>query len=114
MHELWELEEKYDAFVEPAFGVRFILGATMKLFIALDWDRRDPGPPRLERRDPADCRELVTTIMKSPGVMLPGAAARIPAATVTPYIELLQRCDFHVLSGGVDFDAAADQVIALL
>lgn len=109
--ELWELEEKYDAFVEPAFGASFQLGATMNMFVALDWDRSLDVPTRLERRNPAECPELVATIMKLPGVMLPGASARIPAMDVNAYIELLQHCDFYALTGGVDFDAAADQVL---
>lgn len=112
--ELWCLEEKYDAFVEEAFGAGFRLGAEMNMFVALDWDRHSSEPARLEKRDPAQCLALVETIMKSPGVMLPKASQRIPQAEPGPYVELLHYCDFYVLSGGVDFDAAAAQIKALL
>ncbi len=112
--ELWDLEEKYDAFVEDAFGVKFQLGSTMKMFIALDWDRNLNAPAVLEQRDPASCPDLVRTIMKSPGVMLPGAAARTDGRDLAPYLTLLKHCDFYALTGGVDFDEAADQVMALL
>ncbi len=112
--ELWDLEEKYDAFVEDAFGVKFKLGATMNMFVALDWDRNSDASTVLEKRDPVDCPALVETIMKTPGVMLPASSDRIPSAVVEPYIELLGHCDFYALTGGVDFDSGADQVMALL
>jgi len=113
-HDLWELEEKYDAFVEAAFGVNFVLNAKMRMFVALDWDRKLSAPTRLDRRDPKDFPELVETVMKSPGIMLPESSARIPAAVVEPYIELLSECEFYVLGGGVDFDAAAELIQAQL
>ncbi|MDP4597595.1 MAG: HprK-related kinase B [Pseudomonadales bacterium] len=113
-HDLWELEEKYDAFVEAAFGVDFVLNAKMRMFVALDWDRTLSAPTRLDRRDPKDYPKLVETVMKSPGIMLPASSTRIPAAVVEPYIALLSECEFYVLSGGVDFDAAADLIQARL
>lgn len=112
--ELWELEEKYDAFVEPAFGARFKLRASMKMFVILDWDRHKDESPKLNHADPADYPELVETVMKSPGVMLPRSARRIGDATVQPYIDLLGDCDLFILSGGVDFDAAAAEIKQLL
>lgn len=112
--ELWMLEEKYDAFVEPAFGCRFNLNAKMRMFVALDWDRNSSAPLQLEQRDPNDCVTLVENIMKSPGIMLPEASKRIPEAVVEPYLALLAECDFYVLSGRVDFDAAADKIKAIM
>lgn len=108
--ELWELEEKYDAFVEPAFGVKFKLCASMKMFVILDWDRHLDAPPSLTRAKADDHPELVETVMKSPGVMLPRSARRIGDATVAPYAELLNDCELFILSGGVDFDAAALEI----
>jgi HprK-related kinase B len=112
--ELWELEEKYDAFVEPAFGVRFKLCASMKMFIILNWDRHSDEPTSLSKVNPANHPDLVETVMKSPGVMLPRSAARIGDAVVSPYIDLLNDCELYVLSGGVDFDAAATAIKQLL
>lgn len=114
LSELWELEEKYDAFIEDAFNVQFQLGTTMRMFVALDWDRNSSEPTTLTKTDPASCPALVETIMKLPGIMLPESGRRIPTVNVEPYIELLQQCDFYALSGGVDFDSAADQVMALV
>jgi HprK-related kinase B len=112
--ELWELEEKYDAFVEPAFDCAFKLTADMKLFVMLDWDRNLSDPPSLDRVAPGDHPQLVETVMKSPGVMLPVAAERIGDATVAPYMELLEKCELYRLSGGVDFDQAAREIKTLL
>ncbi|MFT4797801.1 MAG: HprK-related kinase B [Candidatus Azotimanducaceae bacterium] len=111
---LWDLEEKYDAFVEPAFGCKFKLTASMKMFVILNWDRNDPSPPRLMRAQPESCPELVETVMKSPGVMLPVSAARIGEAKVKPYVDLLKHCELLILSGGVDFDLAASEIKSLL
>ncbi len=108
--DLWELEEKYDAFVEPAFGVKFKLCASMKMFVILDWDRHSDAPPSLTRASAAEYPHLVETVMKSPGVMLPRSAHRIGDATVAPYIDLLNHCELYILSGGVDFDAAATEI----
>lgn len=112
--ELWELEEKYDAFVEPAFDCAFKLTAKMKMFVMLDWDRKASEPPRLDLVAPGDFPELVETVMKSPGVMLPVASARIGDAVVAPYMELLKNCKLYRLSGGVDFDQAASDIRSLL
>lgn len=112
--ELWELEEKYDAFIEPAFDCAFKLTAQMKMFVMLDWDRHLSEPPRLDRVSPGDFPDLVKTVMKSPGVMLPVAAARIGDAVVGPYQELLEHCELYRLSGGVDFDQAALEIKNLL
>jgi len=111
---LWDLEEKYDAFVESAFGCKFKLTASMKMFVILNWDRNDPSPPRLKRALPESCPELVATVMKSPGVMLPVSAARIGEAKVKPYADLLKNCELLILSGGVDFDLAASEIKSLL
>ena len=112
--ELWDLEEKYDAFVEPAFNCAFKLTANMKMFVMLDWDRNLSKPPSLDRVAPGDHPKLVETVMKSPGVMLPVAAERIGDATVGPYMELLEKCELYRLSGGVDFGQAATEIKSLL
>ncbi len=108
--ELWNLEEKYDAFIEPAFGCEFRLAARMSLFVAINWDRHATARPVLERSDPAAHPELIASVMKAPGVMLPRASARIPHPLPEAYMALLSRCEFYVLSGGVDFDVAADEI----
>lgn len=112
--ELWDLEEKYDAFVEPAFGAEFKLGADMKYFIGLDWDRTSTLATRMERREPASCQRLVESFMKRPGVMVPSAEKRIGEPRLIDYVDLLDSCEFYVLTGKVDFDRAADEILELI
>jgi len=112
--ELWHLEEKYDAFVEDTFDCAFKLDAVMKSFVALDWELHSDQPTQLKRYKPSACKALVENVMKSPGIMLPIANKRIPQAISQDYIELLEQCDFYVLSGRVDFDWAAAEIIKVL
>lgn len=106
--ELWDLEEKYDAFVDEYFdGCQFRLGAKMNAFVLIDWDRKLDAPPILTQKRASEVPELIPDAMKLPGIMLPGASARIPALEVEPYQALLDQTRLYVLTGGVDFDEAA-------
>jgi HprK-related kinase B len=109
--DLWLLEDKYDALIEPAFGVEFVLHSSLQMFIALDWDHTSTESCRLEPCLPQDCPQLVETVMKAPDIGLPRAHARIPAAVLATYTDVLSQCPCFVLSGGVDFDRAADLVL---
>lgn len=111
---LWELEEKYDAFVEQAFDCKFRLASAMNLFVILDWDRQNGSPTRLDLVDPVRVPDLINTVVKSPGLLLPKANARIGTALQESYIDLLKGCDLYVLSGAVDFDKAARQIKSLV
>lgn len=113
--DLWELEEKYDAIVDEYFdGCQFRLGAAMSAFVLIDWDRHAEAPARLEAVSAGDVAGLIPAVMKSPGIMLPRASARIPAAQTADYRELLEQTRLYVLSGGVDFAAAAALIRAEL
>ncbi|MCB1693913.1 MAG: HprK-related kinase B [Pseudomonadales bacterium] len=109
--ELWDLEEKYDAFVEPCFpGCRFRLEAEMAMFVVVAWDRNSTEPFRLTRVEPGELGRLVDTIMKSPGILLPNARQRIPVARAEDYLALLGETRLYTLTGGVDFDGAAREL----
>lgn len=113
--DLWELEEKYDAIVDEYFdGCQFRLGAAMSAFVLIDWDRHAEAPARLDAVSADDVADLIPAVMKSPGIMLPRASARIPAAQAGDYRNLLARTRLYVLSGGVDFAAAAALIRAEL
>ena len=112
---LWELEEKYDAFVESCFpGCRFRLAADMKMFVVIDWDRKLDQPFRLEPVVAADLGALVNTVMKSPGILLPRTRERIPMAQADDYLQLLGKTRLYRLAGGVDFDGAVSAIKAEL
>lgn len=113
--DLWELEEKYDAFIEPCFpGSTFRLGASMSMFVLIDWDRHAAGPFELNEVRPADVGNLIDTVMKSPGILLPRAGRRIGRAQRENYAQLLEDTRLFVLSGGVDFDGAAAAIASQL
>jgi HprK-related kinase B len=105
------LEEKYDALIEPAFGVEFVLHAPLQMFIALDWDHTSSEPCRLQRCLPQDCPQLVETAMQAADIGLPQAHARMPTAALSSYTDMLSHCSCFVLRGGVDFDRAADLLL---
>ncbi len=108
---LWELEEKYDAFVDECFdGCQFQLAARMSLFVLIDWDRHSADAPMLSPAQPADVIDLIPAVMKAPGIMLPGASRRIPEVSVDDYCGLLAQTSLYVLSGGVDFRLAAELI----
>lgn len=106
--DLWELEEKYDVIVEQCFpACAFKLQAEMVGFIILNWDRRNKSPFSVNPINPGDHPELVVSVMKSPGILLPNAQQRLSQAGVVDYMALLSHCEVFELSGGVDFDGAA-------
>lgn len=113
--ELWELEEKYDAFVDEYFeGCQFRLDARMDAFVLIDWDRKLDAPPTLTQKRPSEVAELIPAAMKAPGIMLPQASARIPSLETERYRALLDQTRLFVLGGGVDFDKAASLLRSLL
>ena len=112
---LWELEEKYDAVIETCFeGCQFQLVAEMKMFIIINWDRNHASPFALDWVRAADAVDLLPAVMKSPGVMLPDAGARIGRAQWQEYAALLDQTELYVLSGGVDFKGAAKAIKQVL
>jgi len=106
--KLWALEHKFDADIEECFGPgRFVLNATMGGLVVLNW-QRDQGPVLANRVNLAERPDLLPAFMKETGLFyLPkGDEPRnFPAAS---YLELLRDVTVIELSGGIDFDRAAD------
>ncbi len=114
--ELWELEHKYDVFLDACFGEgRFVLQAPMHGLVVLNW-RRGGGETSIRFVDAAERPDLLPAFMKAAGLFaLPmngDAAWRDPDQST--YAELLSRCDLVEVSGGVDFGRAADFCIEYL
>lgn len=107
--ELWTLEHKYDVPISKFFGPgRFIISTRMDGLVILNW-HRDGGAPQAAMVDPAERTDLLPAFMKSSGLFfLPEKEAGRPAPGAGEYIELLSRCSIIEISGGIDFDAAAD------
>ncbi len=114
--ELWQLEHKYDVFLDKCFGEgRFVLQAPMHGLVVLNW-RRGGGETSIRFVKAAERPDLLPAFMKAAGLFslpLSGDASwRDPDAAA--YAGLLSRCDMIEISGGVDFDRAADFCIEYL
>jgi len=106
---LWDLEEKYDVFLDRCFGPgRFILSAPMNALAILTW-RRASLRTEMRKVDPLEQPELLPAFMKSPGLFyIPEHGLPSRAAPLEQYQSLLSRCAVYEITGGVDFAAAAD------
>ncbi len=108
--ELWNLEHKYDVFLDKCFGEgRFVLSAPMHGLVVLNW-RRSAEETSIRFVKAAERPDLLPAFMKAAGLFYQPVAG--PAAWSEPgleqYTQLLSRCDLVEISGGVDFERAAD------
>jgi HprK-related kinase B len=105
---LWSLEHKYDADLEQCFGKnKFRLTSPMDGLIILNW-KRNGGPCHMRPFEPASRPDLLPAFMKSEGLFFmaqPGANRDI---SMEAYSQLLSRTQCLEISGGVDFEKAAD------
>ncbi len=111
--ELWEVEEKYDVFVEELFGRgRFRLRAPFSALVILNW-RRGGGAVRLRPLELMPGHPLLPAFTKRPGVfhyppLAPGAHSD------SAYLERLAGRPVYELVGGIDFERAAELCLELL
>jgi len=110
--ELWSLEHKYDALIDRLFGPdRFILHCPMRFLVLLNW-RRDGSPMRMAEIDIRQRHDLLAAFMKDTGLFFQSENGYGP--TAEDYAEALAGCRVFEISGGVDFDRAADGCLRLL
>ncbi|MCG3126267.1 MAG: hypothetical protein CHACPFDD_01098 [Phycisphaerae bacterium] len=110
--ELWRLEQKYDVDIDARYGVgQFVLCGELVAIFILNW-RRDGGVTTLRPVQLSERRELFEVFRKLPGVFCPtvgDAESGLPA-----YLQNIGDCPVYELSGGVDFERAADACEASL
>jgi HprK-related kinase B len=106
--ELWDLEEKYDVFLDECYGPgRFIIDAPMDALVILNW-KRNKEPTVIRQVDPAERPELLEAIRKSAGLFyLPSRNDPESLRPVEDYVDFLSRRPVIEMSGGLDFEAAA-------
>ena len=110
--ELWSLEHKYDALIDQLFGPdRFILQCPMRYLVLLNW-HRDGSPTRIVEIDINERHDLLEAFMKDTGLFF--TAENEYAPTAEDYAKVLNGCRVFEISGGVDFDQAADGCLRLL
>jgi HprK-related kinase B len=112
---LWNLEHKYDVFIDTIFGPdRFVLSGPMDGLVILNWQRHDK-PLQIRKVNPAERKDLLPAFMKTTGLFyLPDTSRKQADPELEEYIELLSRCSVFEISGGVDFEAAADACLQFL
>lgn len=110
--ELWTLEHKYDALIDQLFGPdRFILQSPMRYLVLLNW-RRDIAVTRIKEIDVHRRHDLLAAFMKDTGLFYLPSGRYAP--TAADYAAALKGCRVFEISGGVDFDHAADGCLRLL
>ena len=106
--ELWDLEHKYDAFIDACFGPgRFKLACPLAGLVILRW-KRDASPLTAGRVDLGQHRDLMAAFMKDVGLFYEFEDPSEPSmASQEAYLELLGDLPVLEISGGVDFRKAA-------
>ncbi len=106
--ELWDLEHKYDAFIDQCFGRgKFKLSCPMAGLVVLNW-RRIEAPCEVRGVDLHERKDLLPAFMKSVGLFF---EMDDPAYSLDfseeAYLELLKNCPILEITGGIDFEAAS-------
>lgn len=110
--ELWSLEHKYDALIDQLFGPdRFILQSPMQFLMLLNW-QRGAGETKVLEINIHTRYDLLEAFMKDTGLFF--APEHDYAPNAAQYAEALAGCRVFEVSGGADFDRAADACLALL
>ncbi len=113
--ELWDLEHKYDAFIDDCFGPgKFRLDCAMAGLVLLNWKREDQ-PMTASRVDLRTRRDLMPAFMKELGLFFEmDESTRTRDFSEDAYLALLGDCPVYELSGGVDFASASRFCLELL
>jgi HprK-related kinase B len=109
--ELWELEEKYDVFIDEAFGAgRTVYRAPLSALMILNWTRAEKSTARFEPVRLAERGDLLECVMKSPGVFhrSPDGAYTTEASRPAPreYLDALAGVPLFEATGRPNFTEA--------
>lgn len=115
VEELWQLEHKYDALIDECYGPgKFALRSSMDALVILNW-KRDAGDMHVAKVDPQERRDLLPAFMKGTGLFyLPSNRDRQADPDIDAYAAMLAKTDLIEISGGIDFDKAADICLAYM
>ena len=115
LEELWSLEHKYDAFIDECFGPgRFELQARMKGLAILNW-KRGGGETKVTPVDIGARRDLLHAFMKDTGLFYESDHDMpLPDFSEEAYLEGLKGCTVLEVTGGADFQRAAEELTKFL
>jgi HprK-related kinase B len=108
---LWDLEEKYDVDVAQRYGDDRIDTSTplpLQGLLILNWQRESREPVRLTAVDPAQRRDLLPAVMKSPGPFYRNAEGCFQQdedpLRESDYLRVFRETEVFEVTGGTDFD----------
>lgn len=105
--ELWDLEHKYDVFLDECFGKdHFNLEGPLDGLAILNW-RHGGGRPSCRLVDIEKRHDLLAAFIKSPGIFYLPAAGEAATRSVEEYAALLRLATVMEFAGGVDFSYAS-------
>ncbi len=115
LDELWNLEYKYDAFIDQCFGTnKFRLSSPMSGLILLNWRRNSDQPLNMEQVSLKERPDLMPSFMKSVGLFYDPEPDVLHDFSEQAYLDLLDKTPVYELTGGIDFMAAAKKCMDLL
>jgi HprK-related kinase B len=111
MAELWDLEEKYDVFIEDIFGEnKTSLSAPLAAFLVLNWSHNSQYPCDIHQVDLTKRHDLLSAIMKAQGPFFQDLEGVFSTdekqLDKTPYLSCLKDIPIFEARGKVDFDFA--------
>ena len=113
--ELWEVENKYDVFIDRHFGEnRFAIISPMNGLVVLNW-RRDSSAPAIRLVDIRKRRDLLPAFMKSTGLFFEHEDAAAPLDfSESAYLARLEGKPVIEVTGGVNFHETASALMSFL
>lgn len=113
--ELWDLEHKYDVFIDECFGKdKFVLSTPMNLIVMLNWQRNEM-PVKTQFVNFSERRDLLGAFMKSPGLFYePEEIVAQEGLTEENYIKKLKGFPVLEVSGGVNFEVVVKEILNII
>ncbi len=112
---LWAVDAKYDVRIPDVYPERrFLIQSPLNAMVILNW-QLSGAPAVIRAVDPARRRDLLPALIKAPGVFYLSENYRADEASPQPaYIRALEPCAVFEVSGGVDFEYAAEHFMQYL
>ena len=114
--QLWELEDKYDVYVDRVYGEgRIVQEAMLAAFLILNWQRDAGEDLTVEAVDPAQRPDLLAALMKSPGPFYQYPDGHFQRDTdefdEPAYLDTLRHVVVYEARGRIDFSDMARRCI---
>lgn len=111
LSELWDLEEKYDVFIEACYGSKKVEShAILKAVLILNWQRDSREQTKIYKVNIQNRQDLLPALMKSPGPFYQYQNGSLYQDDTTldeqDYLAHLKGISVYEVTGKIDFDFA--------